>query len=89
MVELNKRVKVSRTLLSALTNNVGAPQGSALLFTLYTDDCCTGECLSECHSNTSDQCFLKYWDDTALIALSDNSGDPRLHQRMVNKVVEQ
>ena len=84
-------VKVNTTLSSALTTNVGAPQGcvsSAVLFTLYTDSCRTEECLSERRTDTPDQYILKYSDDTVLISLLDSSSDPGLHQHRVNKVVE-
>ena len=86
-----QRVKVNTTLSSALTTNVGAPQGcvsSAVLFTLYTDSCRTEECLSECRTDKPDQYILKYSDDTTLISLLDSSSDPGLHQHRVNKVVE-
>ena len=86
-----QRVKVNRTLSSALTTNVGAPQGcvsSAVLFTLYTDSCRTEECLSEGRSKGPDQYILKYSDDTVLISLLNSFSDPGLHQQRVNKVVE-
>ena len=86
-----QRVKVNRTLSSALTTNVGALQGcvsSAVLFTLYTDSCRTEECLSEGRSKGPDQYILKYSDDTVLISLLNSFSDPGLHQQRVNKVVE-
>lgn len=44
---------------------------SALLFTLYADDCRT----------TSDhQYILKYADDTVVLVLLSNTDSPRLHQ---------
>ena len=86
-----QRVKVNTTLSSALTTNVGAPQGcvsSAVLFTLYTDSCRTEEGLSEGRTDRLDQHILKYSDDTVLISLLDSSSDPGLHQQRANKVVE-
>ena len=82
---------MNKTLSSALTTNVGAPQGcvsSAILFTLYTDSCRTEECLSERRTATPDQHILKYSDDTVLISLLNSSSDPGLHQHRVNRVVE-
>ena len=82
---------MNRTLSSALITNVGAPQGcvsSAVLFTLYTDSCCTEECLSEGRTDRPDQHILKYSDDKFLISLLNSSSDPGLHQHRVNKVVE-
>lgn len=73
---------MNKTFSSAITTNVGAPQGcvsSAMLFTLYTNDCRT---------DTPNQYILKYSDDTALISLLRSSDSPGLHQHGVNKVIE-
>lgn len=73
-------VKVNKTLSSAISTNVGAPQGcvsSALLFTLYTDDC---------RSTSKNQYVLKYSDDTVLLTLLTDSDSSDLHQQGVNKI---
>lgn len=74
-------IKVNDKLSSAITASVGAPQGcvsSALLFTLYIDDCRT-------HSNN--QYKIKYSGDTVLLTLLSNTDSPGLHQQGVDQVV--
>jgi len=77
-----QRVKVNKTVSSAIITNVGVPQGcvsSAILFTLYTDDCRT---------DVSNQYILKYSDDTVLISVINDLNSPEFHQQGVTKLNE-
>ena len=78
-----QRVKVSRILFSALSTNVGVPQGCVSVAVVLTS-----VCLKVDTDQTRPTHILKYSDDAVLISLLNSSGDPALHQRRVNEVVE-
>ena len=72
-------VRVGTSTSPTLTTNTGAPQGCVLspfLYTLYTNDC-----TSPSHTTT----YLKYSDDTAILALlSDNNSVSDYHNTVTH-----
>ena len=73
---------MNKTVSSAIITNVGVPQGcvsSAMLFTLYTDDCRT---------DMLNQYILKYSDDTVLVSVLNDLDSPGFHQQGVTKLIE-
>jgi len=71
---------VNKTVLSAIITNVGVLQGcvsSAILFTLFTDDC-----------RTDTLNILKYSHDTVLISTLNDFDSPEFHQHGATKLIE-
>lgn len=82
LIRRQQLVRINKTLFPVVTTSSGAQQGcvsSPLLFTIYTNDCTI---------ETPDQYFIKFFDDTVLVALMTEEMKPDLYYESVRRVIQ-